>query len=129
MFDDPPFKLNKLTQKDLIQWILDNRPLLKRPNNQTYYSNIGYMLLGRVIEKLSGETYFAYVKKNIMDPIGVTTFSVAPDSSKDKLPNEVSYYPLEFRSSPYNIKVARADSAFGMAISPIDCVQFAYHWM
>lgn len=109
--------------------MLDNRPLKKRPDGQDYYSNIGYMFLGLVIEKVSGMSYFDFVQKYIMEPIGVKDFKVAGDYRKDRASNEVVYYPLEFRSSPYAIKVTRADSAFGLCISPRDCVKFCYHWM
>lgn len=87
------------------------------------------MFLGRVIEKISGMSYYDFIKKHIMDPIGVTTCVLAGDTFKEKRPDEVTYYPLEFKSSPYSIKVARADSAFGLAMSPIDCCKFAYNWM
>ena len=53
-----------------------------------------------------------------MEPINVTTFALGKDAKADKLPAEPTYYPLEFTNSPYSIKVKRADSAFGMVISP-----------
>lgn len=62
--------------------------------------------------------YVEYITKYIMEPIGVSTFQLGNDSKKDKLENEATYYSLEFTSSPYCIKVKRADSAFGMVISP-----------
>ena len=127
--DDPAFRLNKLDRTQLLQWVIDNRPLKKRPGGQEYYSNIGYMFLGRVIEKVTQMEYIEFIKKYIMDPIGATSFDIASDSKKDKKPMEVRYYSLEFSSSPYAIKVARADSAFGCLISPQDCVKFASHWM
>ena len=76
------------------------------------------MFLGRVIEKITGMSYTEYIKKYIMEPIGVTTFDLGNDSKKDKNPAEPTYYSLEFNCTPYNIKVKRADSAFGMVISP-----------
>ena len=78
-----------------------------------------------MIEKVTGMNYVEYIQKYIMEPIGVTTFTLGADSKKDKLTNEATYYSLEFTSTPYAIKVKRADSAFGMVISPKDCVQFA----
>ncbi len=81
--------------------MLDNRPLKKRPGGQDYYSNIGYMFLGRVIEKVSGMKYIDFMRKFIMDPIGIKDFKVAGDYRKDRSPNEVVYYSLEFKSSPY----------------------------
>lgn len=87
------------------------------------------MFLGRVIEKISGMPYTDFINEYIMKPIGVTTFALGNDSKKDKLPAEPTYYSLEFNSSPYSIKVKRAESAFGMVISPQDCVKFASSWM
>ena len=74
LVDDPAFRLNKLSQHELLQWVLDNRPLKKRPGGQDYYSNIGYMFLGRVIEKVSGMKYIEFMQKFIMEPIGVKDF-------------------------------------------------------
>ena len=82
-----------------------------------------------MIEKISGLSYTDFIQKYIMETIGVTTFALGNDSKKDKLPNEATYYSLEFNCSPYIIKVKRADSAFGMVISPQDCVKFAHNWM
>ena len=61
LVDDPAFRLGKLDQKQLLQWVIDNRPLTKRPGGQEYYSNIGYLFLGRVIEKVTGMDYVDYI--------------------------------------------------------------------
>ena len=45
--------------------------------------------------------YIDFQKKFIMDPIGVKDFKLAGDFRKDRAPNEVVYYPLEFKCSPY----------------------------
>ena len=87
------------------------------------------MFLGRVIEKVAEMPYEEFINKYIMAPIGVTSFRLGKDARKDKSPKEATYYTLEFKSTPYSIKVNRADSAFGCIISPRDCVKFAYHWM
>jgi D-alanyl-D-alanine carboxypeptidase len=46
------------------------------------YSNIGYWLLGRVIEKASGMPYEEYVEKRIFEPLGMTR-SMYCDNSKN----------------------------------------------
>jgi D-alanyl-D-alanine carboxypeptidase len=43
-----------------------------RPNTRFRYSNLGYVLLGRIIEQVSGSTYEEYVTKNILEPIGLS---------------------------------------------------------
>lgn len=127
--DDPALRLNKLSQHALLQWVIDNKPLKKRPGGQDYYSNIGYLFLGRVIEKVAGMTYVDFINEYIMKPIGVTSFKTAKNAKANKYDDEPCYYSLEFKSTPYCINVSRADSAFGMIISPRDCVRFASHWM
>ena len=39
------------------------------PGERYAYSNFGYCLLGRVIEKLSGQTYESYVRDHVLAPI------------------------------------------------------------
>lgn len=48
-----------------------NEPLLFEPGTRFEYSNYGYILLGGVIEKLSGLSYFDYVRKYIFAVAGM----------------------------------------------------------
>ncbi|MEO7146176.1 MAG: serine hydrolase [Bryobacteraceae bacterium] len=45
------------------------KPLDFAPGTKFNYSNSGYILLGYIIEKVSGGTYEAYLKQNIFDPL------------------------------------------------------------
>lgn len=49
-----------------------NTPLRFPPGSREQYSNAGYVVLGGVIERVSGEDYYAYVKRHIFDPAGMT---------------------------------------------------------
>ena len=51
--------------------IKDDRPAFE-PGKQFQYSNTGMFLLGVVIEKITGEDYFAYIRKAIYEPAGMT---------------------------------------------------------
>src|SRR4051812_35289587 len=42
------------------------------------YSNFGYLLAGAVVEKVTGMTYFDYVKKAVLQPAGITEVLVFP---------------------------------------------------
>jgi CubicO group peptidase (beta-lactamase class C family) len=46
-------------------------PLQFEPGTQRKYSNGGYIVLGAIIEKLSGQTYYDYVRENICKPLGM----------------------------------------------------------
>jgi CubicO group peptidase (beta-lactamase class C family) len=49
-----------------------DRPLDFKPGEDWRYSNSGYALLGYVIEKISGESYENFLRKNIFEPLGMT---------------------------------------------------------
>ncbi len=51
--------------------IKDDRPAFE-PGKQYKYSNTGMFLLGVVIEKVTGEDYFSYIRKAIYEPAGMT---------------------------------------------------------
>ncbi len=57
-----------------LQEIVDtiaNVVITNTPSEQMTYSNAGFYLLGRIIEKASGQNYFDYVQKNIFDVAGM----------------------------------------------------------
>src|SRR5256714_7536175 len=47
-------------------------PLSVPPGEKFQYSNSGYMLLGAIIEKVSGEDYYSYVAEHIYKPAGMS---------------------------------------------------------
>jgi CubicO group peptidase (beta-lactamase class C family) len=69
------------------------KSLLSAPGEQFRYSNAGYILLGRVIEKVSGEPYEKYVKEKILDPAGMV--NTAYDHSAVMVPNRVNGYRFD----------------------------------
>lgn len=56
--------------------VFRNRPLSFEPGSRYLYTSYGYVLLGRIIEKVSGLDFEAYMKANILDPAGMTQTSV-----------------------------------------------------
>jgi CubicO group peptidase (beta-lactamase class C family) len=61
-----------------------NQPLLFKAGSTYRYSNSGYVLLGEIIERASGESYADWIERNILTPLGMagTTYgSSGPDGS------------------------------------------------
>lgn len=52
--------------------LFKNEPLQFEPGAREQYSNAGYIVLGLLIERLSGENYFEYINKHIYEPAGMT---------------------------------------------------------
>jgi len=48
-----------------------NFRLKSQPDEKFAYSNLGYILLGELIEKVSGVSYEAYIKENIIENLGI----------------------------------------------------------
>jgi CubicO group peptidase (beta-lactamase class C family) len=62
-----------VNQTGLIQDVLPDYAELKfEPGDHAEYSNLGYMVLGAVVENLTGMTYEEYVRQNILLPLGMT---------------------------------------------------------
>jgi CubicO group peptidase (beta-lactamase class C family) len=49
-----------------------NDPLSFAPGEKFQYSNSGYMVLGAIIEKISGQDYYSYVQEHVYKPAGMT---------------------------------------------------------
>ena len=60
--------------KTMSDWyaLIRDEPLRFPPGTQQQYSNGGYVLLGMIIERLSGESYYDYVRRHIYEPAGMT---------------------------------------------------------
>lgn len=43
-----------------------------RPGSRWSYSNLGYVFLGQIIQRLSGDDFEVYLDKNILKPLGMT---------------------------------------------------------
>ena len=85
-------KLDHAPSNDELVRIVLGRRLGFEPGKGRRYSNFGYMLLSLVIEKVTGESYWDYVQKNILHPAGVYGFRPATNYYEERNPNEVRYY-------------------------------------
>ncbi len=114
---DPMFNLPAISRRvspgrapeidEIISYVLGQR-LSFNPGTGTRYSNVGYLILSRVIEIVSGESYEDYVKSSILLPAGVYDMHIAGNFYSEKYPNEVRYY------SPENEELIEAYDGSGM---------------
>jgi len=58
-----------------------NEPLLFEPGTSRRYSNAGYIVLGLIIEKASGQAYHDYVRQHVFLPAGMNDTDAYPQDS------------------------------------------------
>jgi CubicO group peptidase (beta-lactamase class C family) len=124
--NDPMFREPGLDHHGLIAWTLANQPLQNRPGTKYAYSNFGYCLLGRVIEKVSGQRYDDYVRDRVLAPSGITDMQIAGNTLAERGRHEVRYTATN-GGSPYGMNVHRMDSHGGWIATAYDIVRFLTH--
>jgi CubicO group peptidase (beta-lactamase class C family) len=83
------YKLQDHTPVESIALIRD-KPLDFEPGAKFYYSNSNYILLGQIIEKVSGLPYPEFLRQEILQPLGMTDTGV--DSNASILPQRAQGY-------------------------------------
>lgn len=84
------FSQDKSTTKDMIL----KTPLVYEPGTETRYSDVDYMLLGLIVEQVSGNDLDTYVKKNFYEPLGLDKLTFNPlDNGFEK--NEIAATELQ----------------------------------
>jgi CubicO group peptidase (beta-lactamase class C family) len=123
---DPMFRNPRMSHKELIARAIENVALTHPPGEHYAYSNFGYCILGRVIEKVTGAAYEQHVLDAILKPCGVTGMRIAGNTLTERAPGEVVYYGAG-RQNPYDMNVRRMDSHGGWLAAARDLALFASH--
>jgi N-acyl-D-amino-acid deacylase len=71
------------------------QPLDFEPGERYAYSNFGYCLLGRVIEKLTGRPYEKYVQDEVLKPLAITRARIGGSLEDQRAEGEVRYYDVK----------------------------------
>ncbi|MES2253528.1 MAG: serine hydrolase domain-containing protein [Pseudomonadota bacterium] len=75
-----------------------------KPGSRWSYSNVGYVFLGQIIERLTGDDYEAYITKNILMPLAMTQsyFDVAPYYLESHVADSYLREGTKLSKQPYN---------------------------
>ncbi|HET7436833.1 MAG TPA: serine hydrolase domain-containing protein [Thermoanaerobaculia bacterium] len=125
------------TTDSIIHYMM-GKPLQFNPGTEYNYSNFGYVLLGRVIETITGQPYEKFVREQVLSPSGAACMHIGHSLQAQSLPKEVKYY--DFPGAPLvpsiygnGTLVARPDGGFhleamdshgGWVASTIDYLRF-----
>ena len=75
----------------VIRYML-GQPLDFDPGTRYAYSNFGYCVLGRIIEKISGRPYEKFVQEQVLAPCGAKRMRLGRSLDGQQAPGEVRYY-------------------------------------
>lgn len=144
---DPMFESHKIAAalkkrgpadaSDIIRYMA-GQPLQFAPGSKTTYSNFGYCLLGRVIEKVTGKSYLDYVSDDLLAPLKIKSVELGRSRPGDRNPREPNYSDpdkaVSVVATKGTAKVAMPDGGFcleamdangGLIASAADLVRFA----
>jgi CubicO group peptidase (beta-lactamase class C family) len=85
-------RIQPINPDQIIEWI-KTQPLEFEPGAQFKYSNSGYILLGAIIERVSGQSYEAFLHQAIFKPCGMASTGYARREAG--LPNRASGYTIQ----------------------------------
>ncbi len=100
-FPTPKFMRIPLSPLEIVMLSKD-KPLDFKPGEGWKYDNTGYVLLGYIIEKVSGRNYADYLKENILDKLGMADSGY--DDTRAILPGRVAGYDRvqdKYRNADY----------------------------
>jgi CubicO group peptidase (beta-lactamase class C family) len=97
-----------------------------KPGTRWSYSNLGYVFLGQIIERLTGDDFEVYIDKNILKPLGMTESYF--DRSPWFLQSHVSASYLragdKLTEQPFNFDTGITTSNSGLKAPITDMVKY-----
>jgi len=105
----PQFTAKRLELKTLKDYVAlyGSRAPEFTPGDDNRYANYGFVLLGRIIEEVSGQTYPDYLRDHVFKPAGMTRTGFEPEDvavegrSKGYMPDPQGGYKLNTDTLPY----------------------------
>lgn len=100
-FGDPMFSTRTIMQQNRLSKAPDTETLLKlelpkrldfEPGTSQSYSNIGYLLLSLIIEKVSGKSYEQFMQEEVLHKAGCYDFHIAGNYYSEAYKGESKYY-------------------------------------
>lgn len=120
MAADPLFNLDRafpdidpktISKEDLIRQVFANVSLDHTPGTQEAYSNFGYLLLGAVIEKVTGEDYIHYINSSFAEPNGFQLHQAQTPAEYAKEIPYVNSFTMEVATPSFGLAAKIPDVA------------------
>jgi CubicO group peptidase (beta-lactamase class C family) len=99
-----------------------------RPGSRWSYSNLGYVFLGQIIQRLSGDDFEIYVQKNILMPLGMTAsyFDRSPYFLESHVSSSYLRAGDKLTTQPFDFDTGITTSNSGLKAPLIDMVKYLH---
>ena len=121
---DPMFSNPAMKHDELMVWTLANQKQTHPVGTHYAYSNFGYCVLGRVLEKVTKLPYEKFITQEMLTKCQITSMKLAGDTLAERQTKEVMYLS-EPPEEAYEMQVARMDSHGGWIATAGDLVRFS----
>jgi len=109
---------------NVISWVFA-RPLDFAPGTTSAYCNLGYSLLGRVIEKAGGKSYLNYIQQDLLGNAGLANIlgftNVVQSHSR---PGELAPWEIWYADQPQFLTRSAVDFPTNLLVRGIDGVDY-----
>ena len=92
------FTQEKLNLDELRSWIvkqLVTRPLQSQPGTQFAYANMGYLLAGAMLERVTGQTWEELIVERVFNPLKLKTAGLGPQAMLGRVDAPLGHEPRE----------------------------------
>ena len=115
-----------ITTRSLINYTI-GMPLDFDPGSVSRYCNFGYILLGEVIAKVSGQPYDKYIQDNVLKPMGIQHMAIHPANGRYAA-NEAHRYLAGTNTVLPAWKQPYLNASGGWTASAVDLARFSRPW-
>lgn len=127
-----------LSKRDVLRFAL-SRKLDFAPGTRHAYANVGYLMLGQLIEQVSEQSYGEFVQQTVLQPMNIRNMRLARTLPKHRVAGEVEYRDARNRTGsnvlgergidpvpfPYGIeRIENLAAVGGWLASSVDMVRF-----
>ena len=105
---------------EVSRYVMQSFSLVSEPGEKYLYSNFGYVLAGRIIEELTGESMNRYLRRRLFEPLGMKdSFFVAAESGDEEVDSRISEgVSQEQRERIAEVTVITQDGRLPQEIAP-----------
>jgi len=123
----PEFEAHRLDVRTLDDYVklYGRRAPEFEPGSRFEYSNYGFILLGVVIQRVSGQSYYDYVRKHVYGPAGMTSTGSEPENEPDAK-RSIGYTDVAGKLQPNTDMLPYRGTSAGGGFSTVpDLLRFA----